>query len=221
MQASPADAVAAAPGTRRPGGRTAQNRLAVFNATLTLLAEGGYARLSVEAIALRAGVHKTTIYRRWQSLDRLVAAAFMATGQTLIEVRETGDIDRDARALARSVVQALRRPEVAAPLRALVGAAPADALQQIAHQYWANRLASVGPMVEHAVERGQLPIGTDPVRIIEAIAAPLYFRVLISIEPLTQIAADRAAAAALAAARAGVFSRSAVARKQSGPAQHG
>jgi AcrR family transcriptional regulator len=215
MQESLADAVVPAPGARRPGGRTAHNRQAVFAATLGLLAERGYAELSVEDIAQRARVHKTTIYRRWRSLDRLVAAAFMATGQSLIEVRETGDVDRDARALARVVVQALRRPEVVAAVRAVISAAPADAREQIAHQYWANRLVNVGPMIERAVARGQLPLGTDPARIIEAIAAPLYFRLLVSIEPLSQATADRAAAAALVAARAGLFGRSSARRRRS------
>ena len=197
----------AAPGTRRPGGRTGHNRAVVFAATLALLAERGYAGLSVEAIAVRAGVHKTTIYRRWRSLDRLVATAFMAAGQSLIDVQETGDIDRDARALARVVVRALRRPDVAAAVRAVVATAPVESRQHIAHQYWASRLATVGPLFARAVERGQLPVGTDPAHLIEAIAAPLYFRVLVSIEPLTRTHADRAVAAALAAARAGVFAR--------------
>ena len=193
------------PGTRRPGGRTAHNRLAVFNATFALLAERDYANLSVEAIALRAGVHKTTVYRRWRSLDRLVADAFMATAETLIDVKDSGDIDRDARALARDVVRALRRPEVAAAVRAVLASAPVDARQHISHQYWASRLVHVGPMFARAIERGQLPHGTDPALLVEAIAAPLYFRLLVSMEPIARTDAERAAEAALAAARAGVF----------------
>ena len=195
------------PGTRRPGGRTAHNRAAVFSATLALLAEHGFADLTIEAVAARAGVHKTTIYRRWRSLDHLVAAAFMAAGESLVDLKETGDIDRDASTLAHSVVEALRRPEVIAVVRALVASAPSDARQHIAHQYWASRLAAVGPTITRAIERGQLPVGTHPAAVIEAIAAPLYFRVLVSIEPLTRADGDRASAAALSAARAGVFVR--------------
>jgi AcrR family transcriptional regulator len=195
------------PGTRRPGGRTAHNRSAVFSATLALLAERGFADLTIDAIAAAAGVHKTTVYRRWRSTDRLVAAAFTSAGESLVDVTDTGDIDRDARTLARSVVRILRRPEVAAAVRGLVAGAPADARQHIAHQYWASRVAAVGPLITRAIVHGQLPVGTDPRAVIEAIAAPLYFRVLVSIEPLTRTDADRAAQAALAAARGGVFVR--------------
>ena len=89
------------PGTRRPGGRTARNRAAIFQATLTELARHGYADLSFEAIAAQAGVHKSTLYRRWRTRDRLVAAAFMDISQRRVDVADTGDIDRDAQALAR------------------------------------------------------------------------------------------------------------------------
>src|SRR5260370_37671673 len=105
------------PGTRRPGGRTARNRAAIFEATLAELALGGYADLSFEAIAIQAGVHKTTIYRRWRSKDLLVAEAFMAAAERRLDVADTGNIDRDARALARSVAVTLAPPMVAAAIR--------------------------------------------------------------------------------------------------------
>jgi AcrR family transcriptional regulator len=191
---------------QRPGGRTARNRAAVFAATLALLVEGGYANLRVDDVAARAGVHKTTIYRRWRSKDRLIAAAFMAEGERLIEVHDTGDLDRDMRVLARSVAAGLKRPEVVAAVRAIVAASPRHARENIARQYWASRLGHLRPMVERAIARGALPPGTDPSEVITAVAAPLFFRALVSAEPLTRRSADRAAAAALAAARAGVLS---------------
>src|SRR5688572_4061157 len=88
-------------GTRRPGGRTARTRDAVFEATLDELGAVGYAHTSVEAIAQRAGVHKTTIYRRWGTKDRLVADTLAHAALVRIEVADTGDIDADMRALAR------------------------------------------------------------------------------------------------------------------------
>ncbi len=59
--------------------------------------------------------------------------------------------------------------------------------------------------LERAVARGQLPRGTSAAELITAVAAPLYYRLLITAEPLNEATADRAAAAALAAARSGVF----------------
>jgi AcrR family transcriptional regulator len=195
----------APPGTRRPGGRTARNRAAVFEATLTELGAAGYAELSLDAIAARAGVHKTTIYRRWRSRDQLVAAAFMDAAKRQLEVADTGDIDRDARTLARSVAVTLSQPLGAAAVRAAMSAPQTHERYQIAKLFWASRLLAVGPLIERASARGQLPRGTDAGQVISAIAAPLYFRLLMTAEPLTDEAADLAAAAALAAARAGVF----------------
>src|SRR5262245_31398260 len=105
-------------GTARPGGRTARNRAAIFAATLAELAQHGYTNLSFDAIAARAGVHKTTIYRRWPTRAELVAAAFMDVAEQRLDVADTGNIDRDARALARSVAAVLAQPALAAAARA-------------------------------------------------------------------------------------------------------
>ena len=60
---------------RRPGGRTARTRRAVLEATVAELAAHGYGALTVERVATRAGVHKTTLYRRWGGKQGLVAEA--------------------------------------------------------------------------------------------------------------------------------------------------
>jgi AcrR family transcriptional regulator len=200
-----------APGSRRPGGRTARVRNAVFQATVLELGRAGYAAVSLDAIALSAGVHKTTLYRRWRSKDNLVAAALLELARQQLEVQDTGDVDRDARALARSVAVVLSQPTGAAAVQAMVAAMQTDAPtapNAVVQHFWASRLQAVTPMIERAIQADQLPRGTDPAQVIAAIAAPLYFRLLVSAEPLTQHAADTSAAAALAAARAGLFNTS-------------
>jgi AcrR family transcriptional regulator len=169
------------------------------------LGRAGYAAVSLDAIALRAGVHKTTIYRRWRSKDKLVAAALLELARQQLEVQDTGDIDHDARALARSVALVLSQPTGAAAVQAMVSAMQSNAPNPVVQQFWASRLQAVTPMIERAIQADQLPRGTDPAQMIAAIAAPLYFRLLVSAEPLTQPAADTSAAAALLAARAGLF----------------
>jgi AcrR family transcriptional regulator len=172
---------------------------------LAELALHGYAELSLDAIAAHAGVHKTTIYRRWRTRDQLVAAAFMDTAERRLEVADTGNIDRDARALARSVASTLAQPVVGAAVRATLSLSSADIRGEIARRFWGSRQAAVGPVIERAIQRGQLPVGTSAAELIAAIAAPLYFRLLVSNEPLTPAAADISAVAALSAARAGAF----------------
>ena len=194
------------PGRARPGGRTARTREAVFGATLAALASQGYDRMSVEGVALQAGVHKTTVYRRWGTKDRLLAEALQEAAESRIEVPDTGDIGDDLRALARSIQATLSSREGMATVRALVsGARVSPEVERIARRFWGARLAQVGPIVERAVGRGQLPRGTSATGVIEHVAAPLYYRLLIMSEPPTEATADRAAAAALAAARTGIF----------------
>lgn len=193
-------------GSVRPGGRTARTRAAVLDATLVELVSEGYDRMSVEDIAARAGVHKTTIYRRWRTKEKLMAEALQEAAQSRIEVPDTGNIDDDLRILARAVQATLSSREGMATVRALVlGARDSPEVNQIARRFWAGRLKQVRPIVECAVQRGQLPRKTSASRVIEYVSAPLYYRLLITAEPLTEASADRAAAAALAAARAGVF----------------
>ncbi len=193
--------------TLRPGGRTARNRATIFTATLAELAQHGYTDLSFDAVAARAGVHKTTIYRRWPTRAELVAAAFMDLAEQRLDVADTGNIDRDARALARSVAATLAQPAVAAAARATLAVSSPEIRAHIARGFWGSREAAVGPLIVRAMERGQLPPSTDVNAVIAAIAAPLYFRLLVANQPLTVAAADTASAAALAAARAGVLTR--------------
>jgi AcrR family transcriptional regulator len=193
-------------GSVRPGGRTARTRAAVLDATLSELAERGWDQASVETIASRAGVHKTTVYRRWGSKDRLVAEALEAAAERRIQVPDSGDVDQDLRALARAVLAILTSRDGAATVRALgAGAQSSPEVGRVVRRFWATRLAHVGPIVDRAVSRGQLPHGTDPDELLRYLAAPLFHRLLVSAEPLTRATADQAAAAALAAARAGIF----------------
>src|ERR687889_1012279 len=87
-------------GSVRPGGRTTRTRTAVLEAALDELAQRGWDQVSVETIAARAGVHKTTVYRRWGGKDRLVVDAVMEFAQTSIAVPDTGDVGEDLRLLA-------------------------------------------------------------------------------------------------------------------------
>jgi Tetracyclin repressor-like, C-terminal domain len=72
-------------------------------------------------------------------------------------------------------------------------------------QFWAGRLTAISVIVDRAVARGELPAGTDPAALMHAMAAPLYYELLVTRAAITERDADRGAAAALAAARAGVF----------------
>jgi AcrR family transcriptional regulator len=193
-------------GEIRPGGRTARTRAAVLAAVIGELTDHGWDQLSVESVAQRAGVHKTTVYRRWHDKNTLVAEALKAAAESRIQMPDTGDIAQDLRELARIVRVLLTSREGAATTRALAGhSADTDGVGQVLPVLWAARLVQVEPVVQRAVARGQLPAGTSANDLMKHLTAPLFHRLLVTAEPLTQASADQAAAAALAAARAGIF----------------
>lgn len=193
-------------GTRRPGGRTARTRAAVLTAALAELAAEGYDRLTLDAVAVRARVHKTTVYRRWGGKERLVAEALQTLAHTRIDVPDTGDVTRDLQLLARSVVATLVTAEGGGTVRAMVSAAQqSDVVRALVTAFWAERTTQAGDIVRRAVQRGQLPADTRPDLVIRHLGAPLYHQLLVTLEPLNTATADLAAAATAAAARCGVF----------------
>jgi AcrR family transcriptional regulator len=192
----------------RPGGRTARVRAAVLEATVAELIEHGYGGLTVDGVAARAGVNKTTLYRRWGGRDSLIVDAVETFAAAQVRVPDSGDIDEDLRLWARSILATLTGPVSGALVRAVFGGAgDSPQVRDLRHRFWLTRSALVTPMVQRAVERGQLPAGTVPEEVIRHVGAPLYYRLLVLAEPLTPAAADLAAAVTAAAAHAGVFVR--------------
>jgi AcrR family transcriptional regulator len=192
----------------RPGGRTARTRARVLDATIAELADRGYGALTVEGVAARAGVHKATLYRRWGGREQLVVDAVEAFAAASVPaVPDTGSVDQDLRLWAHSIVATITARDSGAIVRALSSAGDAPQVRDLQRRYYRTRLTQVLPIVERAVERGQLPTDTDAAEVIKHVGAPLYYRLLVIAEPVTVDAADLAAAAAVAAARAGVFVR--------------
>ncbi|GAA1587465.1 TetR/AcrR family transcriptional regulator [Actinomadura kijaniata] len=194
------------PGTVRPGGRTARTRAAVRAATLAELAERGFAGLTVENVAARSGVHKTTVYRRWGGAEGLVADALELAATEPWPIPDTGSARGDLRALAQLVRTGFADPEQGPVATAFIAAAlqNADAARSLA-AFFTSRHEQSAVIVARAVERGEIPAGTDAAEVVRAAVAPVYYRLFVSGEPVDEAAADRAADAALAAARAGVY----------------
>ena len=182
-----------APGTARPGGRTARVTESVFAAAIAELAARDYADISVESIAARAGVHKTTVYRRWGSKAEIIRQALAGAATAGIPVPDTGGVDEDLRMLARAVQAVLSAPAGAAITRALiVGGLTSPEIGGLMSQFWAGRLAAISVIVDRATRRGQLPAGTDPAALMHAMVAPLYYELLVTRVPVTEREIGRA-----------------------------
>lgn len=194
------------PAEKRPGGRSARVLADVVAATLAEVTEKPYDQLTAEAVAVRAGVHKATLYRRWGGVDGLVAQALESSAEREWPVPDAGSVERDLRLLAGEVQRVFADPEAGATPRALIAAALRSERGAAAlHAFFAARHRQAAALVSRAVVRGELPDGTDPVAVVRAATAPLYHCLFLTGEPLDGRDADRAAEAALVAARAGVF----------------
>lgn len=199
---------AGSPSGRRPAvGRGNKMRAAVLAATITELTERGYGALTVEGVAQRAGVHKTTVYRNWKTSDNLVADALAGHFATDVPIPDTGAVDSDLRALARSLVATMTTPAG----RALLATVLSDGvrlpgLARIKSALFDDRFRRAETVVIRAVERGELPPETDPAELLKTLAAPIYFRLVFTAEPVDESTADRAVDVALAAAHARALS---------------
>ncbi|MFB8086415.1 TetR/AcrR family transcriptional regulator [Streptomyces sp. NBC_00708] len=194
------------PGTVRPGGRTARVREAVLRAAGDALAEHGFDRLDLADVARRAEVGKTTVYRRWSSPTGLIADLLDDMAEQSSPRARTGSLEGDLRANARLVLDTLTDPRQGALFRSVIAAATCDPrTAQALHRFYAIRVEEWAGCVTEAVERGELPAGTDAHEVVRAVSAPLYYRLLASGDPLDAAAADRAADAAVLAAKAGAY----------------
>jgi AcrR family transcriptional regulator len=181
-------------GERRPGGRSARVRSAILDATIEALATTNYDDLRVDDIAARAGVNKTTVYRRWPTKADLVTAAALANSGRAIPVPDTGSLHADLRALARSVATSIGTEPGRHITRNLVAAAlAADETADAMADFWSERLALTGLIVDRAIARGELDDSVDPTTIIETLIGALYVRLLMTGEPVDSNTADTVA----------------------------
>jgi hypothetical protein len=140
------------------------------------------------------------------SKEEIIRQALISAASSRIQVPDTGGVDTDLRLLARAVRAVLS--EGAAISRALIiGAMSSPEIAGLMDQYWAARLEAISVIADRAIGRGELPAGTDPAAFMRAMAAPLFYQLLVARAPVTERDADLAAAATLAAATAGLFAQ--------------
>ena len=164
---------------QRPGGRSARVRASVFEATLRELGAFGWGALSVERIAERSGVHKTTIYRRWGSADQVALEALLERGSDEIPIPDTGALLGDLLALGRSIAANLSDPIGRAVAAAVVGEPDSAALIQLADDFWSVRFLAARAIVDRAVARGEVGAPVDADHVVESIASQIWFRVMV------------------------------------------
>ncbi|GLZ48372.1 TetR family transcriptional regulator [Actinomycetospora sp. NBRC 106375] len=168
---------------RRPGGRSARVRAAVLDATVELLRAHGLEGLKVGDVAERAGVHETSIYRRWRNRENLLIDALLAASEVL-RVPDTGRVRDDLIAYATDLAAFLATPTGHALEHTLAIAGDDPVMRQARDRYWAYRSERSQQMITRAVARGELPDTVDPRLVIEMLVSPVHFRVLLTREEI-------------------------------------
>ncbi|MGW2443991.1 TetR/AcrR family transcriptional regulator [Streptomyces sp. NPDC001675] len=156
-------------------------RAAVFEE----LAAVGYARMSIEGIARRAGVGKTAVYRRWRSKLHLVLDVVSALAVLGLPVPDTGSLEGDLRLLYGITSRALRHPvasQIIPDLQAEAARSPeiAEALQKAVRD---GQDSVASRIVAAAEQRGEVRSGVDTDLALDLISGPLYWRSVVIRSP--------------------------------------
>ncbi|HEY1966779.1 MAG TPA: TetR/AcrR family transcriptional regulator [Pseudonocardia sp.] len=170
---------------QRPGGRSDRVLKQVVAATAAILAEQGVAGVTVEAVALRAGISRTTIYRRWKTPQLLMLEALrVKVSPDRSPVVDTGTLRGDLRALLQDIADYLLSNDGTALFNAVfLQAQVAD--EEAVRSFFDQRFLLAGQVVERAKLRGELAGNVRARSIIELAASPIYFRAFFTREPVT------------------------------------
>lgn len=156
-------------------------RAAVFEE----LAASGYARMSIEGIARRAGVGKTAVYRRWRSKLHLVLDVVSALAVMGLPVPDTGSLEGDLRLLYELTSRALRHPvasQIIPDLQAEAARNPdiAEAMQKALRD---GQEGVASKIIAAAEQRGEVRSGINGELALDLISGPLYWRSVVIRSP--------------------------------------
>ncbi|MEL6470925.1 MAG: TetR/AcrR family transcriptional regulator [Cyanobacteria bacterium J06623_4] len=159
--------------------RSIESHQAILKATLSLLAEVGFDAMSIEAIASRAGVGKTTIYRRYAGKEELVAAAIESIREE-VEIADTGSLWGDLDTIIENAAQTTLSPLGRQAVAMIISSASTN--PQFAQLYWKNylqpRRRAFSAVIERAKARNEVKDDLDPGLVFDAMSGiMLYARI--------------------------------------------
>jgi AcrR family transcriptional regulator len=167
-------------------GRSEQARQSVLLAADDLLVEKGFAALTIEGIAARAGVAKQTIYRWWPSKTDVLMDAFIQDSAEDLEPQDTGSLAGDLREYLTRLAAYLTESDAGAVFRALTGQAQHDPAlaARLREEHLTHQRARDRRPLERAVARGELSPDADLDVLVDRLVGPIYYRVLVTGEPV-------------------------------------
>jgi AcrR family transcriptional regulator len=188
---------------RKPDPRVERSKRAILAATRELLAEdGGIPALTVEAVAARSGVAKTTIYRRWRDKWELALDAVMIDMlPRFADPVDVGDTRKELITFLDSVVKQLSAPPMGPAMQALISQIATDAeLGRVYRERVVEpRREQLRPVIKRGIARGDFRSDTDLRLVHELLLGPVFYRLLLSGGPLDRKLSTRLVDAVLEA----------------------
>ena len=171
-------------GRGRP--RSPETREKILKAAYEMLNEVGFMDLTMEGVAARAGVGKPTVYRRWKSKTALAMDAFLESVTPEIAFPDTGAVKEDFREQMQKLVQVMnsRRGEVLANVIGC-GQSNSELIAEFRDNWLIPRREDAKRIFQRGVERGELRKDIDVEVAIDALYSPLFYRLLLKHQPLT------------------------------------
>ncbi|MGK8525011.1 TetR/AcrR family transcriptional regulator [Nocardia asteroides] len=169
---------------KRTGGRSARVREAVLTATLEQVTEFGIEGLSIGDVAARAGIAETTIYRRWGTRTALVSDAVTQLAAAGNPPPDTGALRTDLHVLAEQISQLIARPGIVRLIGTVIALSADPEVDAARRRFWNDRFEQSSQVISRAIERGELRDGAEPREVLETLAAPIYFRMLVGEKPV-------------------------------------
>ncbi|HEY1479973.1 MAG TPA: TetR/AcrR family transcriptional regulator [Gaiellales bacterium] len=173
--------------------RNEHARRAVLHAADDLLAERGFAGVTIEGIAARAGVAKQTIYRWWPSKAEVLLDTLIEDSETRLSPPATGSARNDARRYLRSLATFIAKDAAGKVLLALIGEAQHDEkIAAIFHaRYLGPQRSREREMLARGVASGELRADLDLDGALDALCGPVVYRALLSGRPISRRFTDR------------------------------
>jgi len=165
--------------------RVERSRRVILRAALGELGEAGYGAFTIESVAARAGVAKSTIYRHWPDKISLIGDAFEAAHEHAVPSVQGVTAREGLRRLLGHVAEVVVDSVFSSCIPALIEGAERDPrLQEFRHRYSALRRQSLTGLITRGVAEGEFRAAVDPELAAQALLGPIFYRRLMTSEPL-------------------------------------
>ncbi|WP_338448337.1 TetR/AcrR family transcriptional regulator [Niallia oryzisoli] len=160
--------------------RSEASKTAILEATVELLEESGYAALTIEAIASRAGVGKSTIYRWWSNKDFVIFDAFLLSTETTLFFLEEGSLRENFRQQLQSLATTLNSALGRTVVGLVAGSGDKSEIAAAFHNHFLkSRREDAKRVIKRAITEGEIQFTPNLDIVADMFYGPVYYRLLI------------------------------------------